>query len=338
MILAGDIGGTKTTLALFAMESGPHVAGHEATFPSSNYPDFQSLLESYLRTITSDIEAACFGVAGPVVGGRASITNLGWAMDEKHLGAMLHAPVLLLNDLEAVATSVPHLQPSHLCCLNTGMPQPGGAIGVIAPGTGLGEAFLTWDGTRYRAHSTEGGHCDFAPTDQRQTGLLKFLQDQFGHVSYERVCSGIGIPNIYAYLRQNTDLTEPQWLARKLSETSDATPVIVSAAMDRDNPCPLCQAALDLFLSALGAEAGNLALKVMATGGIYVGGGIPPRIIDALKNGPFLTAFTDKGRHANLMKRIPVHIIGNPKTALAGAALAAFAYTSTSSSKETHRV
>jgi glucokinase len=278
-------------------------------------------VREFLDQTDVSVERATFGVAGPVVGGRATITNLSWVIDEAELQLALNlSTVRLLNDLEAIGYGVPFLEPEDLHTLNEGQAVPGGAIAVIAPGTGLGEAFLTWDGTRYRSHATEGGHAGFAPTNDRQVGLLRYLLDRFDHVSYERVCSGMGLPNIYAYLKDSGYAEEPPWLARELAAADDPTPVIVNAALDSKRPCELCVATLNVFVSILGAEAGNLALKVLATGGVYVGGGIPPRILSTLERGPFMESFRSKGRFSDLMSRMPVHVILNPKVALLGAA------------------
>ncbi len=269
------------------------------------------------------MQRASFGVAGPVVNGRAAITNLPWVIDETRLKEELHlSSVLLINDLVAVASAVPHLQPDDLRTLNVGQSAAGGAIAVIAPGTGLGEAFLTWNGTRYCAHPSEGGHADFAPTTQIQLDLLAYLERQQKHVSYERVCSGLGLPHIYAYLKESGYAEEPAWLAARLAEASDPTPVIVEAALHRKPPCELASATLETFVSILGAEAGNLALKVLATGGVYLGGGIPPRILPALEDRRFMEAFRRKGRLSDLLARIPVHVIVRSGAALFGAACA----------------
>ena len=321
MLLAGDIGATKTSLAIYSPEGGARAPLSEATFPSTLYPNLESLVREFLDQVDVSVERATFGVAGPVVGSRATITNLSWVIDETELQSALNlSAVRLLNDLEAIGYGVPFLEPEDLHTLNEGQPVPGGAIAVIAPGTGLGEAFLTWDGTRYRSHATEGGHTDFAPTNDRQVGLLRYLLESFDHVSYERVCSGMGLPNIYAYLKDSGYAEEPAWLAEDLAAADDPTPVIVNAALDSERPCELCVATLDVFVSILGAEAGNLALKVLATGGVYVGGGIPPRILSILERGPFMESFRSKGRFSDLMSRMPVHVILNPKVALLGAA------------------
>jgi len=321
ILLAGDIGATKTSLAIVSSEAGPHTPLAEATFPSANYPSLEAVARKFLSQVEWQVERACFGVAGPVVGGRASITNLPWLIDEGNLqDALRLSAVYLLNDLQSIANGVPALEPADLHTLNAGQPAPGGAIAVIAPGTGLGEGFLTWDGARYRPHPSEGGHTDFAPTDPLQVELLRYLQGRFEHVSYERVCSGLGLPNIYAYLKDSGYAAEPAWLADQLGATNDPTPVIVNAALDRERPCKLCTATLDVFVSILGAEAANLALKVLATGGIYLGGGIPPRILPLLEKERFMESFRCKGRFAELLAQVPVHVILNPKVALLGAA------------------
>jgi len=321
MLLAGDIGGTKTSLAVFSPEDGPRTARLEATYSSTNYPSLEALVREFLSQVDLEVERATFGVAGPVVSGRARITNLPWVIDEKQLQKALNlSSVQLLNDLAAIAYAVPFLEPADLHMLNQGEPVPGGAIAVIAPGTGLGEAFLTWDGTHYQPHASEGGHASFAPTNALEIELLRYLLDRFEHVSFERVCSGIGIPNIYAFLRENGYAEEPAWLAEQLAAADDPTPVIISAALEAESPCELSILTLNTFVSTLGAEAANLALKVLATGGVYLGGGIPPRILPALEDGLFMRAFQSAGRLSDLLARMPVYVILNPKVALLGVA------------------
>jgi glucokinase len=337
MLLAGDIGGTKTNLAVFSPEDGPRAPLTEATFPSADYSSLEALVREFLAQVNLQVERASFGVAGPVAAGRSTITNLPWMMEETQLRKELNlSSVRLLNDLAAIAHAVPFLEPADLHTLNVGQPTPGRAIAVIAPGTGLGEAFLTWDGSRYRPHGSEGGHADFASTNPFEVELLRYLQNRFEHVSYERVCSGRGLPNIYAYLKDSGYADEPTWLAERLAAADDPTPVIVNAALrqpfdgaqdkaqdtafDGERPCELCVAALSAFVSILGAEAGNLALKVLASGGVYLGGGIPPRILPALEDERFMEAFRRKGRMSELLVRVPVHVILNPKVALLGAA------------------
>lgn len=325
MLLAGDIGGTKTNLAVFSSEAGWRKPFAEATYSSINYPDLESLVREFLAQHDFIIDRASFGVAGPVVAGHASITNLPWMMDEQQLQQALQIPsVRLMNDLDAIAHSVPYLDSQDLYTLNKGQAIPGGAIAVIAPGTGLGEAFLTWNGSQYKAHTSEGGHADFAPANSFQVELLRYLMVRFPHVSFERVCSGKGIPNIYDYLKDSGHAEEPQSLAKELAGTQDRSPVIVNNALDKDNACELCIATLNAFVSILAAESSNLALKVLATGGVYIGGGIPPRILSYLQNIRFMQVFTHKGRLTPLLSQMPVHVILNPKVALLGAAIHGF--------------
>lgn len=321
MLLAGDIGGTKTRLAIFSVEDGPRKPLAETVFPSDDYASLEEIVRKFLSQHDYEIERASFDVAGPVVNGQAKITNLPWVVDADEIAETFGFRwVHLLNDLEAVAYSIPFLQPEDLHTLNPGQAVEHGSIAVIAPGTGLGEGYLTWNGSGYDAHASEGGHTDFAPTDALQVGLVSYLQVQGDHVSYERVCSGLGIPNIYAYLRNSSYAVEPDWLAQAIAEAEDPTPIIMNAALEKKAGCELCSATLDMFVSILGAETGNLALKILATGGVYIGGGIPPRILPALESGKFMRAFTNKGRLAELLVRMPVHVILYPNAALLGTA------------------
>ena len=321
MLLAGDVGGTKTNVGIYSPDKGPREPLFEGTFTSSQYPSLEMLVSEFLSQVSIEIDRASFGVAGPVVGGRARITNLPWVIEEDQLRRSLHLKsVWLFNDLEAIAYGVNLLEKDDLHTLNKGVSIPRGTLAVIAPGTGLGEAFLMWDGKRYRAYPSEGGHADFGPNSDLEIDLLRSFQKKFGHVSYERICSGHGLPNIYLYLKDNGYAEEQAWLAEQLATANDPTPVIVTAALDTEKPCKLCVTTLSIFVSALGAEAGNLALKVLATGGVYLGGGIPPRIIPALETVQFMKSFTNKGRFSELVSHIPVHVILNPKAALIGAA------------------
>ena len=323
IILAGDIGGTKTALGLFKASKGPRIPVAEATFPSASYPGLEVMAEEFLARVGEHVEVACFGVAGPVTGDKARITNLPWVVDAAALGRELRfSSVRLLNDLEAVANAVPILEPPDLYTLNDKPRSAGGTIGVLAPGTGLGEAFLVWDGATYRAYPSEGGHCSFAPRNPLEVELLRFLLERYEHVSYERVCSGRGLPNLYAFFREREHMEELPSVAEQLAAAGDPTPVIVRAAMDPKKPSPLCRRTLDAFVSILGAEAGNLALKVLATGGIYLGGGIPPRILPALQAGGFMQTYRHKGRFGAMVAEMPVYVVLNSKAALLGAARA----------------
>jgi glucokinase len=319
LVLAGDIGGTKTTLALYSSEKGPSTPLKKITYPSSKYAALEDMLFAFLAGKDVKILGACFGIAGPVFGNHAKVTNLPWVAESKSLSqAIGGVPVILLNDLHAVAHAIPHLLPADLDVLNPGHPEKHGAIGVIAPGTGLGEAFLVWTGARYRAYPSEGGHTSFAPDNELELELLRYKLPQYDHISNERICSGIGIPNIYRFLRDTNRYPEPDWLNKKLLDSIDHTPIIVQAAVE--NQAEICVKALEMFIAILGSEAGNLALKVLATGGIYLGGGIPPRIAPQLKQKVFLERFIKKGRHSPLLANIPVHIILNREVALLGAA------------------
>jgi glucokinase len=272
LLLAGDIGGTKTNLAIFSSEAGLRAPLAEATFPSGDYPSLEALACEFLSQVEIKVSRASFGVAGPVVNGRATITNLPWIMNETQLAEALNvSSVHLLNDLAAIANAIPWLEISDLHTLNEGETDQDGPIAVVAPGTGLGEAYLIWDGARYKAYASEGGHTDFAPTNALQVEMLRYLQARKGHVSYELVCSGKGLPNIYDFLRDSSYAPEPDWLAEQLAQAKDRTPVIVKAALDENQPSELCVATLNTFVSILGAEAGNMALKVLASGGVYLG-------------------------------------------------------------------
>ena len=321
MLLAGDIGGTKTVLALFKEESTvefEHVPVHEAVFPSGNFISLEAIIDEFLKEFDVELSGASFGVAGPVVNQQAEITNLAWVIDANKIHNAFGVNTILLNDLEAIANAVPHLKEDDLVTLHKGEPEPYGAKAVIAPGTGLGEAFLVWDGQKYESYPSEGGHAAFAPTSFHQLDLLTYWLNKLDHVSYERLCSGIGIPNIYEYLRECGDYDEPDWLRQELALVEDRTPLIVNTAKSGD--VPICVDTLTLFMEILGGEAANLALKVLATGGVYIGGGIPPRIISQLQASSFMDLFQHKGRFSEMMADMPVYVIRNSNVALYGAA------------------
>jgi glucokinase len=319
MLLAGDIGGTKTVLALFNAEDGPHKPISEIRFKSGKYQKLADIVEEYLNRTGHKPEIATFGVAGPVHGEMVRVTNLPWVVDSNDLRRVLQIEdVYLINDLEAIAYSITALDKDDLEVVKGGNRNSNGPIAVIAPGTGLGEAFLFWDGNRYHPIPSEGGHTDFAPATPLELELLKYLQPRLGHVSYERVCSGLGIPNLYAFFRDTRINEEPAWLKDELENADDPTPIIFKYA--KDEKAEICEATVSLFLSILGSEAGNLVLQVLATGGVFLGGGIPPRIVPELRGDTFLKAFTEKGRFRNLLMDVPVDVIMNSKAALFGAA------------------
>jgi glucokinase len=310
MLLVGDIGGTKTDLAIYSSKSDERSPLVQKQFHSANYLSFQAIVQEFLAETAMTITQATFDVAGPVINRRVVTTNLPWVMDEDSLARELKlGSVHLMNDLEAVARAIPILRENDVITLNAGEPMAKAAIGVIAPGTGLGQAFLEWGGSYYVPRASEGGHADFAPTERRQIRLLEYLLSRFDHVSVERVCSGIGIPNIYQYLRDVENITEKPEIGRQIATSADTTKAIVEAAISSQDHSPLCTAALEMFLSILGSEAGNLALKVLATGGIYLAGGIVQHTLAVLQEPIFMRAFTNKGRFSELMKRVPVHAI-----------------------------
>jgi glucokinase len=321
MLIAGDIGGTKTELALFSSEAGPHSPLDETRVRSADYPSLQAIVKEFLSKTTKTVDRACFAIAGPVIDGRVKATNLPWVIENTSLAQELNInlkSVQLINDLEAIARAVPVLRPSDVKTLNTGEPVSKGAIAVIAPGTGLGESFLTWEGSRYAAHSSEGGHSDFAPTDERQIRLLQYMFKKFDHVSFEHVCSGIGIPNIYSFLGDVEKIPELSDVATLVASAGDPTAVIVHHALSA-NPSKLCAAAVDMFVSILASEAANLAVKVLATGGVYVAGGVAVHTLAALQRPGFLQSFTRKGRFTELTSRIPIQVVVS-QAGLAGAA------------------
>src|SRR5262249_32244511 len=310
MLIAGDIGGTTTDLAIYSIESGPRAPLAQREVQSGDYSSIQAIVAEFLADVHMPVDVASFAVAGPVIAGHVKTTNLPWIMDELTLARDLNLRAAhLLNDLEAVARAVPVLQPPDLLRLNEGEPVVTGPIGVIAPGTGLGESFLTWDGSRYVAHSSEGGHADFAPTDERQIHLLQYLLQRFDHVGVERVCSGIGVPNIYEYLRDEEQIPEQPGVAQAIASAKDRTKAIISAANDPDHPSALCQETIHVLASILASEAGNLFLKVLATGGVYLAGGIALHVLGALQEPRFMETFTRKGRFKELMARVPIHAI-----------------------------
>lgn len=323
MFLVGDIGGTKVRLGICAASepSEPPTIRRIETYSSTDADCLASLISPYLSRNTLPVTGAVLAVAGPVSQGQSRITNLPWMLSEDQLQADLNIPsVRLINDLEAVAYAVPYLRSDDTHVLNPGVPVPGGTIGVIAPGTGLGESFLTTGSSGYQAHASEGGHTDFAPTREIEIELLHFLMKDHDHVSVERVCSGMALRDIYRFFRDHEGMAESPGVIDALTGASDPAAVIVQGAMGTEQPCDLCRVALEMFVSVLGAEAGNLALTTLATGGIYLGGGIPPRILPILDDGRFMETFRSKGRMSGLLSRIPVHVILDAQAALQGAA------------------
>ena len=320
MIIAGDIGGTKTNVALF--EARGRKLGRivvQQSFPSGGYDSLEAILADFVAAQRPDvITGACFGVAGPVVRGRVEATNLAWHVSDESLARSLELRhVQLINDLEATAFGIGELSPEQLYTLNEGEADPAGQRALIAAGTGLGMAGIFNDNGRFIPMPSEGGHMDFAPRNDREFELLQYLREKVGgRISYERVMSGLGIFNVYSFLRDRGYGEEPAWLAEEIA-TGDPTAAISRAGLE--GKCELAVTTLQMFVEAYGAMAGNLALLMKSTGGLYVGGGIAPKILDKLKDGTFMRNYGDKGRMSGLVMSIPVRVILDDKTALYGA-------------------
>ncbi len=321
-ILAGDTGGTKTILAVVNTDD-PNILMFEKKYLSNNYNSLEDIISDYLAEFSLQIDCACFAIAGPVSNGEAKLTNLSWHVSSEQIKNMFSLSfVKLLNDLEGVAYSIPVLDDTDLLTLHEGEPEDGGVISIVAPGTGLGEGFLTFNDNIPVAFPSEGSHVSFAPVNKIQSELLEYMWLKgFEHVSFERVCSGaLGIPNIYDFIRETGKAEEPQWLNEMLAKSDDITPVIVEAAKDKNNVCEISGMVLWIFTEILAAECGNLALKTLSTGGIYLGGGIVLHILDELRKPYFLQMLKSKGRFEELVSQMPVKIILNNRAALLGAA------------------
>jgi len=318
MILAGDVGGTKVHLALFDFTEGKLNHTRDKQYPAKEYSGLEEIVKEFLGT--DHVSAACFGVPGPVRDGRLRLTNLPWTLDSRELAKNLAIDhVFLINDLEANGYGVAELGQDQIYTLSEGDASQIGNRGLIAAGTGLGEGILAWNGRIHVPYPSEGGHTDFGPRNDTEIELLRFLQRKYnGRISYERVVSGMGLTNIYDFLRDNQGMEEPKWLADKIAEAHDPNSVITEMALSAKSE--LCAKALDMMVSIYGAEAGNLALKVLSVGGLYVGGGIAPRILEKLKDGTFIKAFQDKGRLSQLLIHMPVRVILDSRAALMGAA------------------
>jgi glucokinase len=324
MILAGDVGGTKVHLALYSFAGGQLAAVRDHKFPATEYSTLDAVVKAFLAQAgetKEEIVAACFGCPGPVRDGRLKLTNLPWTLDERDLQKSLGIEhIFLINDLVANGYGIPELAPESVFTLHAGDASSVGHRGLVSAGTGLGEALLIWD-AKQRRHTplpSEGGHCDFAPRSDREIELLDYLRRTLkGRVSFERVVSGIGIKNVYAFLRDDQKMEEPAWLRERMV-VEDPNAVIGQCA--EDGSSEICFETLQIFTSAFGAEAGNVALKVLAMGGIYLGGGIAPKILKTMRDGQFMQAFLDKGRLSPLLEALPVRIILDDTCALLGAA------------------
>lgn len=319
MILAADIGGTKVNLALFQQNNGHLELVKEAQFESRKYPGLEGILDEFCQKNSPQIERAGFGVAGPVKDGKCDVTNLPWMVDVKNFKKQLGLEsVYLINDLAAMACAVPFLQDSDLEVLQGGREPEGGRIAILAAGTGLGQAFLLPDGAgRYLLIDSEGGHCDFAPRAELEMELLDFLNQKFGRTSIERVLSGPGLHNIYQFLVECHSFQEPSWLAQEIQE-GDPGEVITQNGLQGKSPA--CGKALEILVSLYGAVAGNLALQFLTRGGLYIGGGIAPKILPLIKSGLFMESFYSKGRFKSFMREVPVKVILDDKASLLGVA------------------
>jgi glucokinase len=321
MLLTVDVGATKTALAAFATPEAARHPEANARVATNEWDDLVPLVRSFVDEHGLRVERAAVGVPGPVIAGEARLTNLPWHVSARRLRDELDIEsVALVNDLEAIAQGIPALRPAQdLATVRRGAPEPRGTIGVVAPGTGLGEAFLTWDEGGYRAHPSEGGHTDFAPANEMQQELLEHLARRHGHVSYERVASGSAVPELYEFVLDTGRGDEPPELAARLRATGDRTAAIFEEAAHGEGACSL---AVELFVDALAAEVGNVALTLFATGGVYLAGGIPRRIVPLLRTQRFLDAVRDKGRLASseLMERLAIHVVTEKRTAAIGLA------------------
>ncbi|GCF09744.1 glucokinase [Dictyobacter arantiisoli] len=312
MLIAGDIGGTKTILAAYAHDSSPSKPIVQRQYVSAQYPNLETITNEFLNEVNLPIHYAYFAVAGPIINGTAKLTNLPWKLSEQ---GFQRPPgifsIRLMNDLEAIANSIPHLLPQDIQTINTGKSQSNGAKAVIAPGTGLGQAYLAWDGHEYRAHASEGGHASFAPHNDQEVQLLQYLWKQMKHVSVESVCSGIGVPNIYDFVKESQQLKEKPEVVSNFEgiPRSERTRVIFDEALKADEPDAICSKTLVVFLNILGAETGNLALKQLATSGIYLSGGIAMHLRSVLGDGRFMQTFVEKGRMSEMLQQIPIHIM-----------------------------
>ncbi len=317
VVLAGDVGGTKTRFGLFLIDGSGSRLLLSQTYLSKDFDELESVMEDFLPA-GERLSAAAFGVAGPVVAGEVKATNLPWKVSERALKKYLSlGAVSLMNDLVANARGIEVLRPGDFLTLNRGRRIEGNRA-LLSAGTGLGSAVLFWDGARHVPSPSEGGHADFGPRDRLEIGLLHFLLEQYGHVSYERVLSGAGLFSAYRFLRGSGAYgKEPAWLTQRLKLEDPAAAITEAARLGKSK---LCEATLELFVSIYGAAAGNLALQVMATGGVFLGGGMAPKLNWKLREGAFMRAFTNKGRLSPIVARIPVKVIMNDQAALFGAA------------------
>ena len=318
IVLAGDVGGTNARLALVEMNGQAPRIVKESRYPSHDYPGLGPIVKRFFEESGSRPERACVAIACPIVGDDCTAPNLAWIVNAVALAAEIGiSQTSIINDFVAVGHGIPLLQPSDLATLQRGTPDPHGSIALIGAGTGLGQGFLVWEGDHYQVLPSEGGHADYAPRGNLEAGLLRFLEQQFHRVSWERLLSGAGLVNIYRYLLASGVAPEQDSVREEMQKADPAAVITRHALAGTD--C-LADRALDLFCETMGAQAGNLALTVVAKGGVYLAGGIAPRIVQRLESGPFMKAFLDKGRLSDMLSLIPVHVILNPSVGLLGAA------------------
>ena len=320
-LLAVDVGGTKAELALFDLQGQTFTPMQRAVVACAGHAGIEEIIAAFLLGTDSRPDVACLGVAGVIDAGVARITNRPWVISEEALAHEFSlAGVKLINDMTALCAAIPCLEDSDILPLQEGRRQMDGTMAVIAPGTGLGEGYLIETGTAFLPRGSEGGHTDFAPVTDEQLELLQWLRRRTQPVSTEMLCSGLGIPTLYDFLREQGLVAETAAIRAQLMGAADRTPIILNGAIEAVSPCPLCLRTMELFLSILGSEAGNLALKLYATGGLYIGGGIPPRLTGRISFAPFLQAFRCKARMEDLMAKIPVNLILKRDAVLCGAA------------------
>lgn len=323
MWLIGDIGGTSARMAMVDKGEGPRVWRNDQRYESGDYEGIEWIVEAYRASFGGEIKGICLGVAGPVREGRVELTNLGWVLDIRQMRERLGVErIVLLNDLQAMAYAIPVLSPFEREVLQEGKPQAEGVIGLVAAGTGLGESVLWWDGRRYHAMASEGGHCDFAPIDEEQVGLLRFVMREHAHVSYERVCSGgLGMAYLYRYLKEVRGFDGHEEIDQAVMRNSrQASRLIAEEAGRSGRVGEFCKEVMRLFSRILAAELGNLALKVLPTGGLYIGGGLAVGVRELFREPAFLGAFRSKGRYARTMEEFAISVITHPEPGLLGVA------------------
>ena len=314
-VLAGDVGGTKTNIALYKIDKGVFTLQRQQRYVSKDHRSLEDIIHDFSGDALPD--RICAAVAGPVIKGKSKLTNLSWTLDCEAMSASLQRPVSFINDLEATAYGLAGLKEEERALIAPGDAGAEGNIAILAPGTGLGEAGLYWDGQAYHPFATEGGHSDFAPRTDMDLELFKYLRGQFGHVSWERVVSGMGIKTLYQFCTHARKEKAPDWLVQRM-EKEDPAAVISEAAMKREDP--VCAEVMDLFVRFLATEASSLVLKMMATGGLYLAGGIPPKILPLIQNENWEKNFDNNGRMHDLSEKVPVYVVLNDKMALMGAA------------------